>query len=94
LGKNLILTFVSIDNAQGVTSFQKLIREKKIPWHSLFAYQDVKKIREKYFIEGIPHNILIYPNQDTEIIDVRKNEDRVKLYSIVKSLENQKKSIK
>ena len=94
LGKNLILTFVSIDNAQGVTSFQKLIREKKIPWHSLFAYQDVKKIREKYFIEGIPHNILIYPNQDTEIIDVRKNEDRVKLYSVVKSHENQKKSIK
>ncbi len=85
LGKNLILTYVSIDNAQGVASFQKLIREEHIPWRTLFAYQDVKKIKQKYFIEGIPQNILIYPNQDMEMIDVRTEEHRLKLYSILKS---------
>lgn len=86
LGKNLILTYVSIDNAQGIASFQKLIREEHIPWRTLFAYQDVKKIKQKYFIEVIPQNILIYPNQDMEIIDVRTEEHRIKLYSIFKSL--------
>ncbi len=85
LGRNLILTYVSIDNVQGVASFQKLIREEHIPWRTLFAYQDVKKIKQKYFIEGIPLNILIYPNKDMEIIDIRTEEHRLKLYSILKS---------
>ena len=83
LGKNLILTYVSIDDAKGVASFQKLIREKDIPWRTLFAYQDVKTIKQKYFVEGIPHTMLIYPNQDIEIIDVRKKEDISKLYSLI-----------
>lgn len=88
LGKSLILTYVSIDNAQGVGSFKKLIKEQGIPWRTLFAYHDVKKIRQMYFIETVPHNILIYPNQDVELIDIRREGDRLKLYSAVKSLEN------
>jgi thiol-disulfide isomerase/thioredoxin len=94
LGKSLILTYVSIDNAQSVVSMQKLIREKNIPWRTLFAYQDVEKIKRKYFIEGIPHNTLIYPNQHMEIMDVRKDDDRAKLYSIVKSHGNKKQLIR
>lgn len=94
LGKNLILTYVSIDEAQSVAAMQKLIRETQIPWRTLFAYRDVKKIKQKYFIEGIPQNTLIYPNQDTEKIDVRKDEDREKLYALVKALENQKRAIR
>ncbi|EHQ28730.1 TlpA family protein disulfide reductase [Mucilaginibacter paludis] len=90
LGKNLILTYISIDNAQSVAAFQKLIREQNIPWRSLLAFQDVKAIKQKYFIEGIPHTILIYPNQDMEVMEVRKAEDLSKLYSIVGSPGKQK----
>lgn len=82
LAKDLILTFVSIDDENEVALFQKLIREKDIPWRTLFAYQDVRKIKQKYFVEGIPHNILVYPSGDMEIIDVRIDEQRAKLYSI------------
>lgn len=88
LSKNLIFTYVSIDNEKGVASFKNLTREKNIDWRTLFAYQDVKKIKQKYFIEGIPYNILIYPNGDMEKIDVRIDEQRAKLYSICKPQTN------
>lgn len=83
LNKNLILTYVSIDEASGLSSFQKLIQESSIPWRSLLAYQDVKKIKSTYFIEGIPHNILVHPNGDMEKIDVRKDSDMAMLYARV-----------
>ena len=77
-----------MDNEKGIASFQKLIDEKDIPWRTLFAYKDVKEIEQKYFVQSIPHNILIYPNGEMEIIDVRNDEQRAKLYSMVKPLEN------
>lgn len=83
LNKNLILTYVSIDEASGLKSYQKLIEESSIPWRSLLAWQDLKKIKSTYFIEGIPHNILVHPNGDMEKIDVRKDSDREMLYSKV-----------
>ena len=88
LGKNLVLTYISIDNAQGVGSFQKLIQQQNIPWRTLYAYQNVKEIRQRYFVEAIPYAILVYPNQDTEVIEVRKEEDSKRLYSLVKALKN------
>lgn len=82
LNKNLVFTYVSMDDEKTVASFHKLIQEKDIPWRTLFAYQDVEKIEQKYFAAIIPRNILVYPNGDMEVIDVRKDEDREKLYSL------------
>lgn len=90
LDKELILTFISIDDTRGVESFKKLLQKNNIPWRTLFAYQEIKEIKEKYFIEGIPHNILIHPNQNMEKIDVRKEEDRLKLYAILDPIGNKK----
>lgn len=86
LGKHLILTYISIDKEENVNSFQKTIEEKGITWRTLFAYQNIKYFQHKYFVESIPHAILISPNQDMDVIDVRKYEDRSKLYDAVKSL--------
>ncbi|WP_345955722.1 thioredoxin-like domain-containing protein [Mucilaginibacter sp. PAMB04168] len=88
LGKNLILTYISIDNDSGVASFKKLLQRKQIPWRSLLAFQEVENIKQRYFIEGIPHSILVHPNKAMEVIDVRKRSDRSKLYAIVKSFNN------
>lgn len=82
LNKNLVFTYVSMDDEKTVASFHKLIQEKDIPWRTLFAYQDVEKIEHKYFAAIIPRNILVHPNGDMEVIDVRKDEDREKLYSL------------
>jgi thiol-disulfide isomerase/thioredoxin len=86
LSKNILITYISIDNKSGVAAFRKLIQQKGIPWRSLLAFNEVKNIKQKYFIEGIPHSILVYPNQDTKVLDVRRDDDRLILYSIVQSL--------
>lgn len=82
LNKDLIITYVSVDDEKGVTSFEKLLKEKNILWRSLFAYQDINKVKKKYFIEGIPKSILVYPNQEMEVLDIRNDEDRLKLYHL------------
>jgi hypothetical protein len=42
---------------------------------------EVKKIKDIYFVEGIPHTILVHPeNLHFEIIDIKIKEDKDKLY--------------
>lgn len=80
LNKRLILTYISLDEEDTVSSFQKLIHEKNIPWRTLFAFQNTKKIENEYFIDGIPHCILVYPNGEVENIEVRDDEQLKRLY--------------
>ena len=39
-------------------------------------------IKDKYYIQGIPHAILVYHDGTMEVIDLYKDKER--LYSIVK----------
>lgn len=87
LSKDLILTYISIDDEKGVSSFKRLVKNKNISWRCLFAYQNINKIKQKYFIEGIPKSILVYPNQEMEVVDVRNDEDLTKLYNLMKGTE-------
>jgi thiol-disulfide isomerase/thioredoxin len=84
IGKDLILTFISLDDAKGIAPYKDLMLRNNIPWRTLFAYPDIEKIKQQYFIEGIPHSILVYPNQDMEVIDVRREKERNKLYAYLK----------
>jgi thiol-disulfide isomerase/thioredoxin len=83
LGKDLILTYISLDNAKGIEPFKKLISKNDIPWRTLFAFPEEEQIKLKYFVEGIPKTILIYPNQEWKIIDVRIENERLELYSLI-----------
>ena len=38
--------------------------------------------KDKYYIQGIPHAILVHPDGTMEVIDLYKDKER--LYSIVK----------
>lgn len=80
LNKQLNLTYISLDEKKTIPSFQKLINEKNIPWRTLFAFQDIQNIKEKYFINGIPHCILVHPNGEAENIEVRNDKQLKKLY--------------
>jgi thiol-disulfide isomerase/thioredoxin len=80
LGKNLIMIYISIDEQKDIPAFKKVITEYDIPWRSLLAYEDNKKIKEKYFVNGIPHCILVYPDGNMENIDIRYPDKRTKLY--------------
>lgn len=83
LNKDLIITYISIDEQNTVSEFQKVISEHNIPWRSLLAYKETKEIKYRYFVEGIPHCILVYPNGNMEKIEVRDKEKRVALYKMI-----------
>jgi len=82
LNKNLVMTYISVDEEKTVKSFQKQMREKNIPWRALLAYEDIEKIKTKYFVSGIPQGVLVYPDGTMSLIEVRDKEQREKLYSL------------
>jgi len=84
LGKQLVLTYISIDKPEGIPAYRKLVLQERIPWRSLLAFKDISGIKLKYFVETIPHVMLVHPDQRMEIIDVRKDSDLAKLYALVK----------
>ncbi|GAB3280345.1 hypothetical protein GCM10027347_55500 [Larkinella harenae] len=88
LGKDLLVTYISIDSRSGVSNFEKLVKINQVPWRTLFAYEHLEEHKRIYFVETIPHSILVYPNQTYQILDLRKEEDRSQLYSLVRSIKN------
>ena len=78
------MVYISVDQRDDQKSlFRKQIQEDKIPWRSLFSYPE--KIEDKYMIRAYPTNMLVYPDNHTEFIDVRIQEDKEKLYRLVKN---------
>ncbi|PPL03147.1 TlpA family protein disulfide reductase [Parapedobacter indicus] len=83
LTERLLMTYISLDRENDIPSLQKILREHDVPWRTLLAYQNIEKINERYFVEAIPHSILVYPDGEMEVIDVRNDGQRQKLYSIL-----------
>jgi pantothenate kinase len=77
------MTYVSVDDERGLKSFQKLLEEKEISWRSVYAYENINGVKEKYFVTEIPHNILVYPDGNMEVIDVRNETELKRLYGLV-----------
>lgn len=74
---------VSVDREkEQMSEFRKQIIADTIPWRSLFSYPI--KIENKYLINSFPTNMLVYPDNHTEFLDVRDNAKREKLYRLVK----------
>lgn len=83
LKNKLLITYISTDNTETADNWRKMMQIKEIPWRSLMAENKLKEINEKYIIQGIPHAILVYPHSmKMEIIDLRKQSDRNKLYEL------------
>jgi thiol-disulfide isomerase/thioredoxin len=80
----LDMVYVSIDEKETVANWKKMMIDQHIPWRSLLAVDKVKEIKEKYFVEGIPYSILVYPGGSMEKIDVRQKESVDKLNKILR----------
>lgn len=76
------ITYITIDEETGVKNWNELMQKEQIPWTSLLAANNIEGIKNKYYIQGIPHAILVYPDGTMEVIDLYKDKER--LYSIVK----------
>lgn len=79
----LDMVYVSLDEPATVENWKKMMKEEHIPWRSLIAVDEVKKIRDKYFVEGVPYSILVYPGGHMEKLNVRYKEEVEKLYKML-----------
>ena len=80
----LDMVYVSLDEPETVEDWKLLMKKEEIPWRSVLAIKDVKGIKVKYTVQGIPLSLLVHPNGYTEIIDLRKKDDKEKLYRLVR----------
>ena len=80
----LDMVYISIDEQETVDAWTKLMKTEHIPWRSLLAVDHVKSIKEKYYVQGIPCSILVYPSGFMEAIDVRKKENLDKSYKLLR----------
>lgn len=87
LEKELIVTYISLDRKKDFERFEKLLIDHEILWRSLYAYENLQDVYDAYYINGIPHNILVHPDGQMEILDVRKEEQKRWLYTEVLSSE-------
>lgn len=76
------ITYVSEDEPKYVDNWRKLMKKENIPWRSLLAVNDVDAIKKKHNAVSIPYTLLVYSNKHFEAIDIRKKEDKDKLYSL------------
>jgi thiol-disulfide isomerase/thioredoxin len=78
--KNLIMTYVSIDDEKTEKDWKELIQKENIPWRSLFSKDKYNKVKEVYFAYSIPKMLLVYPGgKRMEEIDIRNEETKKKL---------------
>ena len=80
----LIITYVSTDEAKTVDAWNKLMVKEDILWRSLLASNELGIVRKKYSERGVPHAILVHPDNNMEIIDVRNEKEKARLYQLVK----------
>lgn len=73
-------SYVSIDRQKDLKAFQDLLNKHQTPWRTLYAYNDLERIRDLYFVATLPHSLLIYPGGKMEVVDVRNKEVQKKLY--------------
>lgn len=84
-------TYITIDKKSQIDNFQKLLRNHEIPWRSLYQGDDNEIIKNRYFVSSIPHVMLVSPSKKFEILDIRKKDDKDKMYKKVLNETKQKK---
>jgi len=80
----LEIVYISMDQPETVEAWKILMKKEQIPWRCVLAMRDVKGISDKYTAQTIPLSLLVHPNGYLEIIDLRKIDDKEKLYKLVR----------
>jgi thiol-disulfide isomerase/thioredoxin len=81
--KGLEITYITVDKAPALEMWEKVINKYEVPWRSLWSENATDQIELKFNVNGYPHAILFHPDGTSEKIDVRKEPDKEKLYSLL-----------
>lgn len=82
LSPKVEFVYITTDEGEGVDLWCSLMEKEEITWRSLIVGDKYKGLKMKYSINGIPFSLLIHPNGEEEVVDVRMDADRKKLYKL------------
>lgn len=83
LNKEIIFTYITIDESSYIDKWVNLMNKEQIPWRSLRVKdKNMKHIKDMYFVSSIPLTYLVYPDKRFEPVDIRKADDKRKLYDL------------
>jgi thiol-disulfide isomerase/thioredoxin len=88
LGKQLEITYISIDENETINNWYKLIEKEHIPWRSLIGMRNLQELKEKYFLQSIPYTLLVNPENEIEIVNIQKETDRDRLYKLINDIDS------
>ena len=83
LKDKLEIVYVSLDTHKTVGYWKELMVKNSIPWRSVLAVNNVKEVTDKYNADSLPRTILVNPEGTVEILDIRQEKDKARLYSLV-----------
>lgn len=83
LKEKLEITYISIDSSTTIDAWNTLMKKENIPWRSLLAKDRKEYVEKIYFVQAIPHAILVTPSMQKLVVDVRKAEDKKRLYKLI-----------
>lgn len=83
LNEKMEIVTVSIDNKKDIPAFERLIVQHEIPWRTVYGYAHISDVEDYYFVNTIPHTILVNPTGSMQILDVRNDSARKKMYQEV-----------
>lgn len=84
LKEKIEITYISLDKEETMSNWKELLQKEQIPWRSLFAADKIDYIEKEYYVKAIPLTILVAPSMSKVILDIRKNEDRDKLFGMIR----------
>jgi thiol-disulfide isomerase/thioredoxin len=79
----LKITYITIDEPETIDKWKEFMQKEQIPWRSLSPGKNINYIRHKYYLDGVPYNILVSPSMKRLVLDIRIAKDRAKLYEMV-----------
>lgn len=79
----LDVVYVSMDDSSTVKNWEIMMKENKIPWISFLPGNRLDEVKDLYSIKAFPTTYLVYPDGKFKITDIRNEQEREHLYSIV-----------
>jgi thiol-disulfide isomerase/thioredoxin len=77
------IIYISLDEQRWVQNWRDFMIKENIPWRSLLAIENIEEIRNKYFVQGIPYSLFVYPDGKMERLDIIRENERMRIYEII-----------
>jgi thiol-disulfide isomerase/thioredoxin len=76
------VVYISIDEPKTVKLWKELMITEEIPWRSVLAKDQVKLIKDKYSVQGVPCTFLVSPHNEITRVELRNEKEKAELYKL------------